>query len=90
MKPILKDKSFQLSTILKTLFIGTGIAFLFLGIVDYSWVLFGLLPIVLGVAIGTMSVRKYALWGTVITTLFCDELKAHFVVFQLPVPILRL
>lgn len=52
-----------------TIFIGTGIAFLFLGLVDYSWILFGLLPIVLGVAIGTMKVRKYALWGTVITTM---------------------
>ena len=69
MTAILKDKSFQLSIILMTIFIGTGIAFLFLGLVDYSWILFGLLPIVLGVAIGTMKVRKYALWGTVITTM---------------------
>lgn len=69
MTAILKDKSFQLSIILTTIFIGTGIAFLFLGLVDYSWILFGLLPIVLGVAIGTMKVRKYALWGTVITTM---------------------
>ena len=69
MTAILKDKSFRLSIILTTIFIGTGIAFLFLGLVDYSWILFGLLPIVLGVAIGTMKVRKYALWGTVITTI---------------------
>ena len=68
MKKILQDRSFQLSIIITVIFIGTGIAFLFLGVVDYSWVLFGLLPIVLGVAIGTMQVRKYALWGTVITT----------------------
>ena len=69
MNTILKDKSFQLSIILTTIFIGTGIAFLFFGLVDYSWILFGLLPVVLGVAIGTMKVRKYALWGAVITTI---------------------
>lgn len=69
MNTILKDKSFQLSIILTTIFIGTGITFLFLGLVDYSWILFGLLPIVLGVAIGTMKVRRYALWGTLITTI---------------------
>ena len=69
MKEILKDKSFQLSIILTVIFIGTGIAFLFLGLVDYSWILFGLLPLVLGVAIGTMQVRKYALWGAIITTI---------------------
>jgi hypothetical protein len=68
MNAILKDKSFQLAIILTTIFIGTGIAFLFFGLVDYSWILFGLLPVVLGVAIGTMKVRKYALWGTLITT----------------------
>ena len=69
MTAILKDKGFQLSIIVTTIFIGTGIAFLFFGLVDYSWILFGLLPVVLGVAIGTMKVRKYALWGAVITTI---------------------
>ena len=43
--------------------------FLFLGLVDYSWILFALLPVVLGVAIGTMKVKKYALWGAIITTI---------------------
>ena len=69
MNKILKDKSFRLSIILTTIFIGTGIAFLFLGLVDYSWILFTLLPIVLGVAIGSMKVRKYALLGAIITTI---------------------
>ncbi|ATL48965.1 polyketide cyclase [Chitinophaga caeni] len=69
MNAILKDKSFQLSIILTIIFVGTGIAFLFFGLVDYSWVLFGLLPVVLGVAIGTMKVRKYALLGAIITTI---------------------
>jgi hypothetical protein len=69
MNAILKDKSFQLSIILTTIFIGMGIVFLLAGLVDYSWVLFGLLPIVLGIAIGSMKARKYALWGAVITTM---------------------
>jgi hypothetical protein len=69
MTSILKDKSFQLSIILTTIFIGMGIVFLLAGLVDYSWVLFGLLPIVLGIAIGSMKARKYALWGAVITTI---------------------
>jgi len=68
MKEILKDKSFRLSIIITTIFIGIGIAFLFIGIVDYSWVLFLLLPVVLGAAIGTMKVRKYALLAAVIVT----------------------
>lgn len=69
MTAILKDRSFQLSIILTTVFIGTGIAFLFFGLVYYSWILFGLLPVVLGIAIGTMKVRKYALWGAISTTI---------------------
>jgi uncharacterized membrane protein YwzB len=47
MNAILKDKSFQLSIILTTIFVGTGIAFFIFGLVDYSWILFGLLPILL-------------------------------------------
>jgi hypothetical protein len=69
MTSILKDKSFQLSIIITTIFIGMGIVFLLAGLVDYSWVLFGLLPIVLGIAIGSMKARKYALWGALITTI---------------------
>ncbi len=68
MKNILKDKSFRLSIILTIIFIGTGVAFLFLGLVDYSWVLFVLLPVVLGIAIGTMKARVYAITAVVITT----------------------
>lgn len=68
MKKIVTDKSFLLSIVLTTIFMGTGIAFLFFGLVDYSWILFALLPIVLGLAIGTMKVRQYALYGAIITT----------------------
>ncbi|MBK6340085.1 MAG: polyketide cyclase [Bacteroidetes bacterium] len=67
MKEILKDRSFQLSIILTLIFLGTGIAFLFLGLVDYSWVLFVLLPIVLGVSIGSMPNKKYILRAALIS-----------------------
>jgi len=69
MKKILQDKSFRLSALLTTIFIGTGIVFLFLGLTDYSYVLFVLLPIVLGIAIGSMKFRKYALISAIVTTI---------------------
>ena len=68
MKKILLDRSFQLSILLTVIFLGTGIAFLFLGLVDYSWVLFILLPIVLGISIGAMPNKRYLLRGSLITT----------------------
>jgi hypothetical protein len=68
MNKILRDRSFQLSILLTVVFLGTGIAFLFLGLVNYSWVLFILLPIVLGLSIGAMPNKKYLLWGCLITT----------------------
>jgi hypothetical protein len=68
MKKILQDRSFQLSILLTVIFLGTGIAFLFLGLVNYSWILFILLPIVLGVSIGAMPNKKYLLWGSLLTT----------------------
>lgn len=69
MKRILKDTSFRRSIIVTLIFLGTGIAFLFLGLVDYSWILFILLPIVLGVAIGAMPDRKYVFHGAVMSTI---------------------
>lgn len=68
MKEVFKDRSFWLSILLTLIFIGTGIAFLFLGLVDYSWVLFILLPIASGIAIGGLPNKKYVLWGASITT----------------------
>ena len=68
MNKILKDRSFQLSIILTFIFLGTGIAFLFLGLVNYSWIFFVLLPIVLGISIGAMPNKKYILWGSLLTT----------------------
>lgn len=69
MKELFKDRSFQLSIILTFLFLGTGIAFLLLGLADYSWVFFILLPIVLGISLGAMPNKKYILWGSLITTI---------------------
>ncbi len=68
MKAILADRSFRISILVTLLFLGTGIAFLFLGLVNYSWVLFILLPVVLGIAIGAMPNKKYLLWGAIGTT----------------------
>lgn len=73
MTAILKDSSFQRSIILTIIFFGTGIAFYFLGLTDLSWVLFLLLPIVLGLAIGALPNRKWAIVGAIlafITLLF--------------------
>jgi hypothetical protein len=67
LKRVLQDRSFQLSIILTLLFFGIGIAFLFLGLVDYSWILFLLLPIVLGIAIGIIPNKKYLVLGSIIT-----------------------
>jgi hypothetical protein len=69
MNRILKDRSFRLSIIVTFIFLGTGIAFLFLGLADYNWVLFVLLPVVLGFSLGTMPVRKYTLLGALIATI---------------------
>jgi hypothetical protein len=66
MKEIINDKSFRLSIILTFIFFGTGIAFLFLGLANYSWILFILLPIVLGISVGAMPNKKYTLIGAVI------------------------
>lgn len=68
MKKILTDRGFQLSVVLTLIFLGTGISFLFLDLVDYGSVLFILLPILLGVAIGLMPNSKYILRGAFITT----------------------
>ncbi len=68
-RAVLSDKSFRLSIILTFIFFGIGIVFLFLGLTSYSWALFILLPVVLGIAIGAMPNRKYTLWGAVIATI---------------------
>ena len=68
MKSILQDRSFRLAIILTFMFLGTGITFLFLGLASYGWMLFILLPIVLGFSVGAMPNRKYTLLGTLLAT----------------------
>ncbi|MGI4871930.1 MAG: hypothetical protein ACRYFX_12230 [Janthinobacterium lividum] len=63
MKNIIQDRSFRLAIGLTLLFLSTGIVFLFMGLAQYGWVLFVLLPIVLGLAIGAMPNKKYTLRG---------------------------
>lgn len=67
MKKILQDRSFRMSIILTFIFLGTGIVFLLCGLADYSWVLFALLPIVLGISIGALPNKRWAIIGAVIT-----------------------
>jgi len=69
MKWILQDKSFQLSIILTAAFLATGIVFLFAGWVDYSWILFALLPVVLGISLGALPNKRWIYLGAIITTL---------------------
>jgi hypothetical protein len=66
MKKILRDTSFRLSIILTLIFWGTGIAFYFFGLAELSWVLFLLLPIVLGLAIGALPNRRWAITGAIL------------------------
>src|ERR1700743_2522579 len=69
MKAIRRDRSFQLSIILTFIFFGTGIAFVFTGLGDYNWILFALLPVVLGIAIGAMPHPKYTLTGCLLAAI---------------------
>lgn len=69
MKEILKDRSFFLSIVLTLIFLGTGIVFLFLGLVNYSWVLFALLPIVLGISLGALPHWTTVMLGSIIAVI---------------------
>lgn len=69
MTKILKDRSFRLSIILTFIFLGTGIAFLFLGLADLNWILFILLPVVLGISIGALPNKEYTILEAIIATI---------------------
>ena len=69
MKTILKDRSFRLSIILTLVFFTTGFLFLHFGLSSYGWVLFVLLPIVLGISIGALPSKRSAFVGLIITTI---------------------
>ncbi len=66
---MLRDKSFRAAIIITLIFFGTGIVFLLCGIANYSWVLFALLPVVVGVAIGVLPNRNWALVGATLATI---------------------
>ncbi|HEX8313971.1 MAG TPA: polyketide cyclase [Flavisolibacter sp.] len=67
MKTILKDRSFRLSIILTFIFLSTGFLFLHYGLSNYGWVLFVLLPIVLGISIGALPGKRLAYAGLIIS-----------------------
>jgi hypothetical protein len=60
---VLRDRSFKLTVLLTLIYFGIGFAFLHYGLADYGWIFFVLLPLSLGIAIGAMSVRKWAFLG---------------------------
>jgi len=69
MNQILNDRSFKLTILLTLLYLGIGFAFLHYGLANYGWILFILLPFSLGVAIGAMPFKKWAIIGMVFTVL---------------------
>jgi len=66
MKRILRDRSFRLSLILTFIFFLTGFLFLHFGLANYGWVLFVLLPVVLGVSLGALPSKRLVLVGLVL------------------------
>ena len=62
-----KNKSFRLSIMLSLLFLSGGFALLHYGLVGYGYVFFVLLPIVVGLAIGALPGRGWALFGLCIS-----------------------
>jgi hypothetical protein len=69
MKRILNDRSFRLSIILTLIFFGTGIVFYFFGWAELNWLLFLVLPVVLGFAIGALPNRKWARVGAILAAI---------------------
>ncbi len=67
---MLKEKSFRYAIFLTLIFLGAGVIFLLCGLADYSWILFLLLPVVLGISIGALPNRKFAIIGSVIALIF--------------------
>ncbi len=66
-RQIINDRSFQLSIIITFIFFGTGMLFLFAGWVNYSWMLFVLLPIIIGISIGALPGKSYIFWASLVT-----------------------
>ena len=62
-----KNKSFRLSIMLSLLFLSGGFALLHFGLVGYGYTFFVLLPIVVGLAIGALPGKGWALLGLCIS-----------------------
>jgi hypothetical protein len=69
MKKVLKDRSFRVSIVLTLVFFCMGILFLFTGLADFSWILFLLLPFMLGLAIGVLPNGRWALLGGILSAI---------------------
>ena len=69
MKEILKDRSFKISILLTLVFFGVGIGFYILGLTELNWFLFLLLPVLLGLAIGALPNRTWALIGAIMAAI---------------------
>jgi hypothetical protein len=69
LKELIKNRSFGLAVLLTFVFLGTGVAWIFIDLVNFSWVLFLLLPILLGFSIGALPSPKAAFVGGVFATL---------------------
>lgn len=69
MSRILRDRSFRWAILLTLIFLVTGISCLLLGYAQFNWALFLLLPVVLGLSIGALPDRRWAMVGAVLATL---------------------
>src|SRR5579862_9045759 len=62
-------RSFVLTIARTLIYLGIGFAMLHFGLVDYAWVIFILLPLSLGIAIGAMPLKKWMLLTALLTTI---------------------
>lgn len=69
MSRILRDRSFRWAILLTLIFLITGITCLLLGYAQFNWALFLLLPVVLGLSIGALPNRRWALVGAGLATI---------------------
>ena len=63
-----KTQSFLLAMLITSVYLGIGVGFLFEELADYSWILFILLPLCLGVSIGMLPNKKTSVYATLLTT----------------------
>jgi hypothetical protein len=68
MKTLFKDRSFRISIILTLVFFGVGLIFLFAGLAELNFILFGVLPFALGLSIGALPNWKRAFIAVGIAT----------------------